>query len=88
MPSKEYTTLEVAGQEVRLSSPSKVYFPGPGWTKLDLRAAARAPQPRATSVLRTAVRCGTPHAAITGQPQRGPVAAPVEQIARRWDSAP
>jgi len=32
----EYTMLEVAGQEVRLSNPGKVYFPKPGWTKLDL----------------------------------------------------
>jgi bifunctional non-homologous end joining protein LigD len=32
----EYTTLEVAGHEVRLSNPAKVYFPKPGWTKLDL----------------------------------------------------
>jgi bifunctional non-homologous end joining protein LigD len=32
----EYTMLEVAGREVRLSSPGKVYFPKPGWTKLDL----------------------------------------------------
>src|SRR3954452_214020 len=30
------TTLEVAGREVRLSNPGKVYFPRPGWTKLDL----------------------------------------------------
>src|SRR4051795_6813813 len=30
------TTLEVAGREVRLSNPDKVYFPRPGWTKLDL----------------------------------------------------
>ncbi len=28
--------LEAAGREVRLSSPGKVYFPRPGWTKLDL----------------------------------------------------
>jgi bifunctional non-homologous end joining protein LigD len=28
--------LRVAGQEVRLSNPAKVYFPKPGWTKLDL----------------------------------------------------
>src|SRR5262245_60080195 len=28
--------LELAGHEVRLSNPSKVYFPKPGWTKLDL----------------------------------------------------
>src|SRR3954468_2851436 len=32
----EYTMLEVAGLEVRLSNPGKVYFPKPGWTKLDL----------------------------------------------------
>src|SRR5919108_329940 len=28
--------LEVAGREVRLSNPAKVYFPKPGWTKLDV----------------------------------------------------
>src|SRR4051794_14041805 len=28
--------LEVAGREVRLSNPGKVYFPRPGWTKLDI----------------------------------------------------
>jgi bifunctional non-homologous end joining protein LigD len=32
----EFTILEVAGREVRLSNPAKVYFPKPGWTKLDL----------------------------------------------------
>jgi bifunctional non-homologous end joining protein LigD len=31
-----YTTIEVAGREVRLSNPNKVYFPKPGFTKLDL----------------------------------------------------
>ncbi|HET6548137.1 MAG TPA: ATP-dependent DNA ligase [Solirubrobacter sp.] len=36
MPKGEFTTLEVAGREVRLSNPSKVYFPRPGWTKLDV----------------------------------------------------
>src|SRR3954464_6504980 len=36
MPKSEYTMLEVAGREVRLSNPAKVYFPKPGWTKLDL----------------------------------------------------
>ncbi len=34
--AKEATTIETAGREVRLSSPSKVYFPEPGFTKLDL----------------------------------------------------
>jgi DNA ligase D-like protein (predicted polymerase) len=32
----EHTILEVDGREVRLSNPGKVYFPKPGWTKLDL----------------------------------------------------
>jgi bifunctional non-homologous end joining protein LigD len=32
----EYTMVEAAGREVRLSNPAKVYFPKPGWTKLDL----------------------------------------------------
>jgi DNA ligase D-like protein (predicted polymerase) len=34
--AKEATTIEAAGREVRLSSPSKVYFPEPGLTKRDL----------------------------------------------------
>jgi DNA ligase D-like protein (predicted polymerase) len=33
---KEYTTVEAAGHEIRISSPSKVYFPKPKFTKLDL----------------------------------------------------
>ena len=36
MAKSEYTTLEVARREVRLSNPAKVYFPRPGWTKLDV----------------------------------------------------
>ena len=36
MAKSEYTVLEVAGREVRLSNPAKVYFPNPGWTKLDV----------------------------------------------------
>src|SRR6478752_5842116 len=36
MAKSEYTMLEVAGHEVRLSNPAKVYFPKPGWTKLDV----------------------------------------------------
>src|SRR3569833_920078 len=34
--AKEAITIKAAGREVRLSSPSKVFFPGPGFTKLDL----------------------------------------------------
>ncbi len=33
---KEAITIEAAGREIRLSSPSKVYFPEPGHTKRDL----------------------------------------------------
>jgi len=40
VPAREYTTIEAAGREIRLSSPGKVYFPGrgshPPITKLDL----------------------------------------------------
>jgi bifunctional non-homologous end joining protein LigD len=36
MPSKDFTTVEAAGHELRISSPGKVYFPEPGFTKLDL----------------------------------------------------
>jgi bifunctional non-homologous end joining protein LigD len=32
----QHTTIEIDGREVRLSNPDKVYFPKPGWTKLDL----------------------------------------------------
>ena len=33
---KEHVTIEAAGHELRVSSPSKLYFPEPGFTKLDL----------------------------------------------------
>jgi bifunctional non-homologous end joining protein LigD len=33
-----YTTIEVAGREVRLSNPGKIFFPKPKFTKLDLAA--------------------------------------------------
>ena len=36
MAKSEYTMVEAAGREVRLSNPGKVYFPKPGWTKLDI----------------------------------------------------
>jgi bifunctional non-homologous end joining protein LigD len=32
----EFTMIEAAGREVRLSNPGKVYFPRAGWTKLDV----------------------------------------------------
>ena len=36
MARSEHTTIEVAGREVRLSNPAKVFFPAAGLTKLDL----------------------------------------------------
>ncbi len=36
MANADHIMLEAAGREVRLSNPGKVYFPGAGWTKLDL----------------------------------------------------
>jgi DNA ligase D-like protein (predicted polymerase) len=36
MAKGEFTMIEAAGREVRLSNPGKVYFPRPGWTKLDV----------------------------------------------------
>ena len=36
LPVAEATTIEAAGHEVRVSNPAKVYFPEPGYTKLDL----------------------------------------------------
>src|SRR5436305_3197837 len=36
MATREHVMLEIAGREVRLSNPGKVYFPKPGWTKRDL----------------------------------------------------
>jgi len=36
MAPREYTTVEAAGIEVRVSSPGKVLFPEAGWTKMDL----------------------------------------------------
>jgi bifunctional non-homologous end joining protein LigD len=34
--AKEYATIEAAGHEVKVSSPSKIFFPKPKLTKLDL----------------------------------------------------
>jgi bifunctional non-homologous end joining protein LigD len=36
MAKAEHVILEVAGHEVRLSNPNKIYFPKPGWTKRDV----------------------------------------------------
>lgn len=34
--AREYTTVDAAGREMRVSSPGKLYFPEQGYTKLDL----------------------------------------------------
>ena len=57
MAKKEYTTVEAAGREVRISSPSKVYFPKPGGrrkpiTKLDLAEYYMAVEESAVNQLR------------------------------------
>src|SRR2546423_4462431 len=36
MAQADHVILEIAGREVRLSNPDKIYFPKPGWTKRDL----------------------------------------------------
>ncbi|HEY5262149.1 MAG TPA: ATP-dependent DNA ligase, partial [Solirubrobacteraceae bacterium] len=36
MADDESVTLEVCGHELRVSKPEKMFFPGPGHTKLDL----------------------------------------------------
>jgi bifunctional non-homologous end joining protein LigD len=58
--AKTETTIEVAGRQVRLSSPDKVLFPDTGWTKLDVvehylmcgDAAVRGVHRRPTSLKR------------------------------------
>jgi bifunctional non-homologous end joining protein LigD len=50
--AKEATEIEVCGREVRLSSPSKVYFPQTGTTKLDLANYYVAVEAAATNHLR------------------------------------
>lgn len=35
-PKEPPTELEVGAHTVKLSSPSRIYFPAHGWTKLDL----------------------------------------------------
>ncbi len=52
MAKKEYTTVEAAGHEVRISSPSKVYFPKPKHTKLDLVEYYMAVEDAAVNQLR------------------------------------
>jgi len=47
-----YTTVEVAGHEVRLSSPDKLFFPKPRFTKLDLAEYYIAVEEAAVNQLR------------------------------------
>jgi bifunctional non-homologous end joining protein LigD len=49
---KTATMIEAAGREVRLSSPEKVYFPEPGFTKLDLATYYIAVEDAAVNQLR------------------------------------
>ncbi|HEX5894327.1 MAG TPA: ATP-dependent DNA ligase, partial [Solirubrobacterales bacterium] len=52
MAKGNYTTLEVAGREVRLSNPDKIFFPKPGFTKLDLAEYYVAVEEAAVNQLR------------------------------------
>ena len=36
MAKADHVILDIAGREVRLSNPNKIYFPKPGWTKRDV----------------------------------------------------
>jgi hypothetical protein len=47
-----YTTIEVAGREVRLSNPDKLFFPKPKFTKLDLAEYYIAVEEAAVNQLR------------------------------------
>src|SRR4029079_16052838 len=47
-----HTTIEVAGREVKLSNPDKVFFPKPGFTKLDLAEYYIAVEEAAVNQLR------------------------------------
>src|SRR3954452_24433030 len=48
----KYTTVEVAGREVRLSNPDKLFFPKPRFTKLDLAEYYIAVEEAAVNQLR------------------------------------
>jgi bifunctional non-homologous end joining protein LigD len=48
----KYTTLEVAGREVKLSNPGKLFFPKPKFTKLDLAEYYVAVEEAAVNQLR------------------------------------
>src|SRR3954451_7800330 len=52
MAKSRYTTLEVAGREVRLSNPDKIFFPKPKFTKLDLAEYYVAVEEAAVNQLR------------------------------------
>ena len=49
---ENYTTVEVAGHEVRLSNPDKLFFPKPRFTKLDLAEYYVAVEEAAVNQLR------------------------------------
>ena len=48
----KYTTIEVAGREVKLSNPDKLFFPKPRFTKLDLAEYYIAVEEAAVNQLR------------------------------------
>jgi len=52
MAKTDYTTLEIADREVRLSNPDKIFFPKPKFTKLDLVSYYIAVEEAAVNQLR------------------------------------
>src|SRR5256714_12508442 len=75
-----YTTIDVAGRDVKLSNPDKVFFPKPGFTKLDLAEYYVAVEEAAVNQLRE--RPGTMKRFVDGVngefffQKRGPKGAP------------
>src|ERR687887_361851 len=76
----KYTTIEVAGREVKLSNPGKLFFPKPKFTKLDLAEYYIAVEDAAVNQLRE--RPGTMKRFVDGVDgefffqRRGPKGAP------------
>src|SRR5919108_244436 len=65
-----YTTIEVAGREVRLSNPDKLFFPKPKFTKLDLAEYYVSIQAAAAERDQQVVEGGAPRRFRRLQPER------------------
>ena len=72
----KHTTLEVAGHEVRLSNPDKLFFPKPKFTKLDL---AEYYNPRLTTIAQPVAEIAQSTARVLLATMRDPARA-IEQV--------